>query len=107
MQSGNLDRLVTIYQSSLAQNTQGEMIRTWSVLCTIWAVKLVPPTSGREVATVQGISAQTFVRFRCRYRNDILPTHRLITEGVSYNINTVTEIGRKDQIELSVTSVDL
>ena len=98
MQAGKMDRRITLMRRTLTQNAQGEQVPTWAAYDTVWAQKL--DGAGRESFVAQTVYADADFRFRIRYRSDVLQTDRAVFEGISYDILTTSEIGRREGLEL-------
>lgn len=101
MRAGQLDRRITIESQSVAANSFGEEIPTWGTLVTVWAQAL--PL--RDVETYQSdqFDAQRWVKFRIRWRSDVTITEKcrlLHDDGQYYNITGVSELGRREGLEL-------
>jgi SPP1 family predicted phage head-tail adaptor len=91
MDSGKLDRLITIQSASVAQNAYGEEILTWSTLATVWAQFL--PGGGSERFTSQQVYAEAQARFIIRYRTDVTPENQIVYNGKTWDILSVDEYG--------------
>lgn len=102
MKAGKMDRIVRIEQQVTAQDSFGEPIVTWAVLDTAWAE--VSPLRASERFTSQQFSAEVDTRFRLRWRSDVDATMRIIHDGAAYDIASVTEIGRREGIEIIARS---
>jgi SPP1 family predicted phage head-tail adaptor len=93
---------------TVTRNAIGEEVVTWNDLVTtttdhaIWAE--VWPLKGREFFAAQQTQYAADVRFRIRYRSDVLMTDRLVYDSVNYDIVQVSEIGRREGLELFATS---
>lgn len=103
MRAGKLDRLVSLYHRVLTQDAQGEQIATYpTAYGQVWAEKL--DQRAREYFAAQGTQAEATTRFRIRWRSDVLMTDRVALDGVNYDIVQISEIGRRQGLELFVTS---
>ena len=98
MEAGRLDRRVMIEQVSLANDTFGDPIETWSVLDTVWAD--VRPVRGKELFAGQQFQAKADTRFRMRYRTNLDATMRLRYRGDLYSIVSILELGRQEGLEI-------
>lgn len=93
------DRRISLMHRTLAAaNAQGEQVPSWSTYATVWAQKL--DGAGREAFVAATVYADADFRFRIRYRSDILQTDRVLFEGISYDILTTSEIGRREGTEI-------
>lgn len=103
MRAGDLDRRVSLYHRVLTQNAQGEQVPSYpTAYVTVWAQKL--DQRAREYFAAQGTQAEATTRFRIRYRSDVLMTDRLVLDGLNYDIVQISEIGRREGLELFATS---
>jgi SPP1 family predicted phage head-tail adaptor len=102
MRAGNLDRRITIRQSTEVQDSYGEEIATWSDLADVWAQRL--ELSGAERWNAEQVVAQIACKYRIRYRTGITVLHRLMDGTKEYDIHAVLEIGRHEGLELVVSA---
>ncbi len=104
MQAGKLDRRLRFEQAtSSTASASGEPTLTWSELATVWGSK--EPLSGREATQAQQLVARIDTRFRVRYSAALAvvtptATFRLVCDGRTYDITAVTEIGRREGLEI-------
>lgn len=104
--AGRFDRLVTIEQLSDKAGTSGYPVESWIALDTVWMEKV--STSGGERFIAAQNAAQVQTRWRMYWRDDMDPdavdvqkTRRLSFQGRVYDITSVSEIGRREGIELA------
>lgn len=103
MRAGNLDRLIELRHRVLTQNSHGEQVPSYpSAYATVWAEKL--DQRAREYFAAQGTQAEATTRFRIRWRSDVVMTDRLVLDSVNYDIVQISEIGRRQGLELFATS---
>lgn len=98
MQSARLDRRVTVQQRVLTRDTYGSEIESWTERCVVWGQRL--DTTGREYFTAAERRAEGTAKFRLRYRDDLEVTDRLVCEGVTYDIQNIAELGRREGLEI-------
>ncbi len=98
MRAGRLDRRVTIRSRTTAADAQGQQIETWSDVDTVWASKR--DLRGREYFAAQSMNADVTTVFEMRYRADVTVLHRLVCEGLTYDIQDVSEIGRRQGLQV-------
>lgn len=104
MKAGNLDRRITLYHRAMSQDAQGQQVETWpAAYATVWAEKL--DVRGREYFAAQGVQGDLSTRFRIRWRSDVLVTDRLTLDGLEYGITQVSEIGRREGLEIFANAV--
>lgn len=100
MDASAMDRRIDLAHRTLATpNVQGERIASWGTpYASVWAQKI--EVSAREYFSAGAMLAEMTTRFRIRWRADVVPTDRVIFEGDAYNIRDMTEIGRREGLEL-------
>ena len=101
MRAGRLDRRITVEQFTSTVNAMGEPIMTWTALATLWAS--VRAKSAREFFA-HGEQATADVAFKIRYRSDLNRTMRIAYGGDTYDIVAITEIGRREALEIIATA---
>lgn len=106
MRAGPLDRRVTVQEKVVTQSPAGGEIEVWSDLYALWMGK-------RDVRAAERFAAQQVVAeidtvFTARFAPallDIRPdTHRLVYRGRVYNIHGLTELGRRDGVEIACSA---
>jgi SPP1 family predicted phage head-tail adaptor len=94
---GKLDRRITFQSKIVGDNESNEDEEEgWeniSINPTVWASK--DERRGNEVYRADKLTDYLNVGFVCRYRSDITPKHRIVCDGIPYNIIAITEISRK------------
>jgi SPP1 family predicted phage head-tail adaptor len=98
-----MDRVAVILSRTLSQNSYGEQIETFTALDTVWAEKI--ELSGQELLLAQQLSAETTIKYRIRWRPDVPATCRLLVDEVTYGIQYIAELGRRDRLELTCKAV--
>jgi len=100
MESGKLDRRITLEALTATQGSLGGVSEGWAALATVWARWL--PGGGNETFTAAAVHAEAEGRFRIRWRSDVTTKHRVVYAAVNYDILAVDEMGRRDGLELKV-----
>lgn len=98
MRSGRLDRRLTLQRKTATENDYGEAVETWTDLATVWAEKI--PVRGAERYAAMQTVAEVIDRFKIRYRKDLTPLDRVICDGITYDVQGVLEIGRREGWEI-------
>ncbi len=98
MRAGELDRKVRLERRTTAQNDYGEPIETWVLIAEVWASRAV--LSGRELFDSDQIAAELMYKFRMYYRSDLDATCRIVYGGQNYDIQAVSELGRREGLEV-------
>lgn len=89
MQAGKLNQRVTIQQYSATRASNGEEVKSWSTVATVWAS--VEPLSGRELLAARDVRADVTTRIRIRYRTGITPKMRATMGSATYEISEVID----------------
>lgn len=100
MQSGKLDRRVTLQAPTVTKDARGGPVTQWVDQATVWAE--VVPLRGREFVETAQVVAGAELKVRMRYRTGVLESWRVVHEGTAYDIQHIAEIGRRDGLELLV-----
>ncbi|MBB5704635.1 SPP1 family predicted phage head-tail adaptor [Ochrobactrum daejeonense] len=103
MHIGNLDRRVTIERKTKTKTPTGSIVESWQAVTTVWAEIVKQSTS--EFFTGYGEAESQKTVFRIRYRSDITTDDRISYNGTAYNLKDVSEIGRRDGLELQGVAV--
>jgi SPP1 family predicted phage head-tail adaptor len=98
VRSGRLDRRLTLQRRTLIENDYGEAVETWTDLATVWAEKI--PVRGAERYAAMQTVAEVDCKFRIRYRRGVTPLDRVVCEGITYDVQGVLEIGRREGLEI-------
>lgn len=106
MKPERLDRKITLQRFTYTTDPgSGEQVKVWSTLATVWASKRDVSDSER-VASAE-VSATITTRFQIRYDSawvDLNPKDRLVSDGRTYEIAAVKEIGRREGLEISAAA---
>lgn len=103
LNAGALDREITLQTATRTQNEDtGEELITWAEE-DLWA-EWLPGTSREAYFAAQRLSATLDGIFRIYYRTPV-PTpddYRIVFDGVTYDIKGVSEVRRKEGLEIAV-----
>lgn len=72
MQAGKLRHRVELQRASIAPDSHGDQVKTWSTLAEAWAS--IEQLSGREFLQASQVASDVTVRIRIRGRSDITLT---------------------------------
>lgn len=100
--AGALDRRITLQERTDTRDAAGEPIPAWTTLDTVWAALI--PLTGREQFEAQQVNAQRPAKFQIRYRDDVTETMRISWDGEVWDINGISQIGRREGLELTCTA---
>lgn len=97
MRAGKLDRRITLERKTTSDGQWG-LEETWSELATVWA-SYEAKASGEEHASGE-VLARRITVFRIRYFEGLSEEDRFTYNGNTYNILGISEIGRREGLEL-------
>ncbi len=89
MQAGKLNQQIVIQSYTATRASNGEEVRTWATVATVWAS--VEPLSGRELLAARDVRADVTTRIRIRYRTGITPKMRATMGSAVYEISEVID----------------
>lgn len=107
LDAGELDRRIVIERAALVEDDYGDLVEAFVPLQTVWAS--VRPSPGRERLQSAENAAAALLVIRIRHWSgvaDVSPKDWIeypLGSGKRFNIVTVTEIGRREGLELAVT----
>lgn len=97
---GQLDRRITIQSRTTAPNEFNEPVETWATLADVWA-KVDYPVTGSDEKT-DGVNVTTTrVVFTVRHLSGVGFTDRIQYDSEVYDIERISELGRKSYLELT------
>ena len=105
MQAGKLDRRITFQSFTRTRNTYGDEVTSWANIATVptvWAE--LTELKGKETFEAAQITSFADTRFRIRFRSDLTERLRISYKTRHYNIQSITEIGREDGLEILAQS---
>ena len=94
MQSGQMDRRITIETLTATRGLSGAQKRSWATLATVWAEEM-DYSSGGEFYEANEKTAINKTKFRVRYLSTITETERILYDSNYYDILHIKVIGRK------------
>jgi SPP1 family predicted phage head-tail adaptor len=101
MRAGKLDRIIVVQQVSLSQDIMNEPIQTWSTYLTCYAEWR--PITTNERFRAQGDHSIDAGRFITRFYA-INPLMRISFDSKIYKITGISEITRRQGLEIAVES---
>lgn len=84
MKSGTLRHLVSLQSSTKVEGEYGEDELTWNEYAKPYAA--IVPLRGSEFFNAQQVNSKITVKIIIRYRSDVKSTHRVVHEGVTYEV---------------------
>jgi len=103
LKAGIMDQKAEIQTPTEGVNSIGEPTFTYLAFATRW-IALLPLSGAERVASLQNEGTVTH-RVRMRYTPGLKPKMRLVSEGRTFEIDSVVERGRREEHELLVTEV--
>lgn len=108
MEGGKLDRRITIQRATLSQNKFGEDVEVWGELATVSAMaKPLSDGERRERMVAGEVSATAETRFTIRWSTtveSVNPKDRIIYGGMTWDIWSTKELGRREGIEITAAA---
>lgn len=101
MKAEMMDRKITLQRCSNTVDDYGTPAFTWADVATVPAHVIKRSTS--EFVNAQGAGDDDLIIFRIRYMGGLSNADRLQFDGRSFNITELTELGRKEGLELRCT----
>lgn len=98
MRAGKLDKTITIERHAVTVDHYGTQTEGWSVIATVRA-QLVQSTT-EEFMRSFGSTGETAVIFRIRHRDGLKAADRVTTQGQTYDVKELKELGRREGLEL-------
>lgn len=101
MKKGPLNRRIRIERATVTVNGRGNEVRAWGPLATIWAQRL--PQRAIEGWKASGTAAELETAWRVRWSTqvaDVSPADRIVFGAQVMAILGVTEIGRREGLEI-------
>jgi SPP1 family predicted phage head-tail adaptor len=96
LRAGLLDRRVALERRIDVTDDSGQAVDHFVRVATVWA--RVEPLGGREGFGQQQFVATGDLRFTIRWRDDVTPLHRIVHEGVPYDVVSVGDDGRHEAL---------
>ena len=106
MQSGKMDKRVTLRRPSTTRNEFGESVEVFVDVAQTFA-RLIQSKAGAETLAVDQHTARQPAIFEIRFRSDVGPKWRLVYRGREYDIEDAGEIGRREGIRLTTYARDV
>ncbi|MDX0605408.1 phage head closure protein [Sinorhizobium medicae] len=95
---GKMDRRITIERETETVKPSGSVVKAWATVATVWA-EVVQQTAS-EFFTGYGEAENGTVIFRIRWMPGLTTADRVSYAGKVYDLKEITELGRRDGLEL-------
>lgn len=103
MKAGALDREITIEVATETVNAAGEVAQAWATFAECWAA-VKPMTASERYKSDARHSARVSV-FSVRYVAGVLPTMRIVYEGLNWRILGIAEVNRNEGLDITAEVV--
>lgn len=105
MRAGERDRRILIEGPTVKRNPDNnEALETFGPVARVWGRRR--DQGGGEFLKAEGIVAQERALFWIPWRADLTTRHRLICEGLTWNIEAFRELaGRRRYLEIQATAI--
>jgi SPP1 family predicted phage head-tail adaptor len=87
MRAGRLNKRITIQAHAVGQDANGEPLKTWTDVCTVWAS--ITDVTGREFLAAEAVQNTAQTKIGIRYRAGILPAMRVTHGADAFNVLAV------------------
>jgi SPP1 family predicted phage head-tail adaptor len=101
--ASRLDRRVLLSHRVVMVSANGQRSYTFVPYVEVWAMKI--EAGGREYQAGQTLIGEATFTFRIRWRKDVKSTDQVTFEGAIFNIGTISEIGRREGLDLLASGV--
>lgn len=89
-----------------SQGADGSLSRTWTTQAEQWGeIEFTTGQSGEEYEGEQLVHKMKMI-LHVRYRNDIRPTHRVLHEGLEYDILSVLPSPKQEYLRVEAIQVE-
>uniref|UniRef100_A0A6M3JUE2 Putative head-tail joining protein n=1 Tax=viral metagenome TaxID=1070528 RepID=A0A6M3JUE2_9ZZZZ len=95
MNTGKLNKRITIQAFTATQDEYGGQVQTWTDVCGKWA--RVEPLNGREYFASQLLVNKIDTRFTIRYREGLKTNMRVVYNSEDYNIQSIINMEEKNR----------
>ena len=95
MRAGALKHKITIQEKTQTSDGMGGYTETWKELYTVWAA--IWPVSGREYIATGRKEGEVTHRIQIRYREGIMPSHRVLYGSRVFDIRAVLNHEEKNK----------
>lgn len=103
MESGKLRHRVQIQSATEARDAHGQMIKTWTLVATVWA--RIEPLRGKEYIEAQASTATVTHKIKMRHRT-LTVGQRLVHAARTFNIENIINPNELDVLlEVMCTEV--
>lgn len=94
MKIGNLRHRVVLQQKVITEDALKQQSEVWTDIATVWAA--IEPLSGREYFAARQENAEVTAKITIRYRKDVTPDMRAVSEGRVFDVLSVINPGERN-----------
>jgi SPP1 family predicted phage head-tail adaptor len=94
MKIGNLRHRVTLQQKTVIEDDLKQQSEAWTDIASVWAC--IEPLSGREYFAARQENAEVTAKITIRYRKDVTPDMRAVSEGRVFDVLSVINPGERN-----------
>ncbi len=98
--AGNRDRKIEIQRYESTRDEYGGEVQEWITVSAPWCE--LDPVRMTEMHMAAAERSSEIHVFRIPYTSDVQPKDRVMYEGLAYDIEGITEIGRRQVTQLTV-----
>lgn len=101
--AGAMNRRVRIEGATVTRDPESnEEIADWGLVAEVWAHRR--DTSAKETMLAGSVAAQQVAVFTIWWREGLDATMQLVSQGQTFNINGIAEIGQRYQLQITGTA---
>lgn len=104
MRAGKLDKFIDVIRATSTVDSYGTPQESWTTYASMRAQMISANTE--EFMRAFGSSSETATVFRIRYRDDLALSDIVVFQGRSFNLKEITELGRREGLDLRCTARD-
>ncbi|MBH8605992.1 phage head closure protein [Thermoactinomyces sp. CICC 10521] len=97
MRISDLRHRITIQQKTTTRDAEGNVRESWNDVATVWAAFEPMTSRWREFLQAAAINAESYVRFRIRYRSDVTSAMRILYAGRQFDIVETIDLNGRHQ----------
>ena len=94
--AGRANKPVTIQEATLARDSHGQPVETWSTFHS-WRCE-ISPLRGQERFAAQQLEAQTSHKLTGHYISGVRPSMRVVYDGRTFRIESVINQGEQGRV---------
>jgi SPP1 family predicted phage head-tail adaptor len=99
LDASRMTERITLQERTGGVDVLGQAQESWSTVAEVWAQ--AQPLRGREYFSAGQMQAAVDVRFRIRFRDDVLPTWRVLWRSQPHDVVSVIDVeGARECSEL-------